>query len=134
LLIPEIRAFDSNGRLRWTYSIPRFSEVDMRSNDDGGGVTYSTPSVGYYEQLVSLHAFDNGFIMAQFGRVYPSTSTTLPAGKLRTIILDRSGRLVSEQADLPRIIAVSASKLLVSHEEPYPCVDLWTYEWRAAGK
>lgn len=133
LLIPELRAFNSHGRPLWSYKVPHFVTVAMRSNHDGS-VTYSTPAVGYYEQLVSLHAFDNGFIVAQIGRVYPSTSTKLPAGRLRTIILDPSGRLIGEQTNLPRIVAVSTSKLLVSHEEPYPCVDSWTYEWSAAGE
>lgn len=128
-LMPDVRAYDAHGNLRWTFLIPHFVSVSINVNADGS-VTYRTPKSGYYDQLVSLNSLADGSVVIQYGRIYPDTKTRLPDKGVQTVVLDSEGKLVDRQDDLPRIVAIGNGYMLTSSEDPFPYLEVATYAWK----
>lgn len=124
-LIPEVRAFDLNGQPRWTFAIPDFVVVKMDPTSDGG-VMYSTPKVGYYDQVVSVVSLGAGVTLLQYGRMAPDVKTQYPT-ELTTLLLDSIGREVDRQTGIARVLFATDGQLITGSEEPFPRLEVRSF-------
>lgn len=124
-LIPEVRAFDPDGQLQWTFDIPDFVVVRMEPTPNGG-IMYSTPAAGYYDQVVSVVSLGAGITLLQYGRMSPDVKTRYPS-ELTTLLLDAKGHGVDRQAGIARVLYATGSHLLAATEEPFPSVEVHSY-------
>jgi hypothetical protein len=108
-LYPEVRAYDSIGRLLWRTAIPKFKYVGVE-RPDARTVLFKFPSDHIWHEVVSLFSVGPGLIAVQAAEWHGRGASRTRA-LFRTWLFSRSGQLVGQQDNLPRVLG-SSERLL----------------------
>lgn len=121
--IPQVRAYTDTGKFLWETELPDFQHTVL-TRSERGGVTHSAPEGGGPADLtVTTVAWRDGKVMVQYGPLRGShLDAIVPT---TTVWLDgRSGRIVGQRGDFPRVDDVYGSVAVSRVHLPYPQV-LW---------
>lgn len=114
-LLPEVRGYRRDGKLRWSRPLADYREIQHRQTSPGS-YTLSMPPAGHH-MLVSLVPLSDELVAVQIG--LKTTATPKPgqyaALETRVLRLD-DGQEVGRQHDLPTLIAVRNGRALVARD------------------
>ena len=113
---PEVRAYDEDGVLKWTTTIPAFAQVSFR--EAAGGVRYSYPEGGRWDRVTKVFQPAAHVLGLQVAKHDQASPTSAPA--LRTIVLSiGSGKILGVQRDIPAIVGASPGRLFAAEQSGF---------------
>jgi hypothetical protein len=107
---PEVRAYDAQGTLLWSRSLPGFRPVTYQQVKRGS-FRYNMPEDGLWDATVSVFQPADGLIAVQVGRRKGSVAGT-KFTTIQTLLLSaRDGSIVHVQRDVPFVKSAGAGRL-----------------------
>ncbi|HYT82731.1 MAG TPA: 6-bladed beta-propeller [Gemmatimonadales bacterium] len=129
-LLPEVRAYTSDGALLWTTVLGDFRQVTIDENTDGS-ITYTAGSDRAYDVLASLLYVHPRIVLAQVGKL---TSRASAADNFQTIdtrfISLMDGKELQADQSLPLFRAISPIQIYAVRNHPYPTLSMYHYTLR----
>lgn len=132
IFLPEIRAYNADGALRWRSVLPDHLPILMEENADG--VRQGMPAHGRgYHYAATLVPAPPGHVVVQLSLVtMNSIRQQNPFAQLSTYVLEtRSGRGWHAGTTLPAMAAVRGGEALSLQTDPFPRLTLLTDTARA---
>jgi hypothetical protein len=120
-LLGTIRAFGLDGSVRWTRTLPGFREASVRELPTGG-VVHESPPDGY-DHIVEMFSISDTLVILQTVPLSQERPSADRASSIRTVLLSaRTGEVLGEQQDLPRLLGADARQIYERVPPPQPSV------------
>lgn len=123
--LPELRAYDPEGRLLWWVSLTGFrplgisSVQEPRTGRRGSRMTF--PSEGWHSIVGLVASSEQGAALVQVRTHVVEEHPPPGAPGLQTFVVDlRARRSVPAHGPWPRVVSWSPSRILAIEEDPYP--------------
>lgn len=123
-LVPEMRAYRTDGRLLWKRGIPEFKPVVIRPNRDGS-VTYGTDAEEYHDIVVGASVIGDGYFLVQYGRLGAGATGTYDVTDPKAVVVSADGVVGPVQRGLPRVLSARDGTALTAQEDPFPMLEVF---------
>lgn len=126
LLLPELRAYSSDGRLRWTTRIPEYNPTKIERAAKGG-ISFKSEKGTKADMASSVILLPHGTLIVQTGvqkRGAQSRHDFISQKSYAVSVTDGKVRKLSSK--LPRLLSATDAYILAAPTEPYPRVELYS--------
>ncbi|HSW28601.1 MAG TPA: 6-bladed beta-propeller [Longimicrobiales bacterium] len=131
-LLPIVRRYDREGRLRWETTLPGYTATVI-DRSERGGVRYSNPGTSIAPDLTISAALFGDTLFVQFGKVASGMGSLQDVLEVRTVAVGvDTGETVPVRARVPRIDKVLGDLAVSYANDPYPRIR--GYRIRGSGR
>jgi hypothetical protein len=122
-LLPAVRAYATDGRLRWTSNLSGPFEAVTIDTSRPGAVTYGAPRQQGIDMITSIVPLPGARVLVQFGRQTPDARHPQDIERVQTRVLSlATGEALSASGDVPRVDAYDGREFFSIVHDPFPQV------------